>query len=113
MSMNIHFAGVRDIQVVKTGAIERQEDYINVWQTPTEVTYNIANSDNPVRAYVNWVLTQSEDIQEPVYADDDIFGEHEPVGHTTYNPARDHAAAFLKEVRLLRRCGFAIEAQVM
>jgi hypothetical protein len=45
--------------------------------------------------------------------DDDIFGEREPVGFTTYNPARDHAAAFLKEVQILRRCGYAIEAQVM
>ena len=108
MSMNIHFYGVRDVQVIKTGKIEQQTQQIDVWQTPTKVTYALLAEQDPVKAYARWAADQTGDEQEEIYAEDDIFGEDEPIGYKTINPGRMHAADFLKTVRALRRDGYEI-----
>lgn len=113
MSTNIHFYGIRDIKVIKTGRCEQQIHKIDVWQTPTTVTYAIMNSleKEPVKAYAAWAANLTGEEQEPRYAEDDIFCEGDPVGYDVINPGRRHAADFLKEVRRLRRLGYKIEAE--
>lgn len=111
MSTNIHFYGVRDVQVIKTGRIEQQTHQISVWQTPTVDTRKIMAANDPVKAYARWAADCTGDQQEPIYAEDDIFSEGEPVGHETVNPGRMHAADFLKIVRMLRRDGYEIVAE--
>ena len=111
MSMNIHFYGVRDVQVIKTGRIEQQTHQISVWQTPTKDTYEILDQPDPVRAYARWAADRTGEEKEPIYAEDDIFGEGEPIGYDAINPGRMHAADFLKIVRMLRRDGYEIVAE--
>ena len=111
MSTNIHFYGIRDVQVIKTGRIEQQTHQINVWQTPSADTRTIINDPDPVKAYARWAADRTGEEQEPLYAKDDIFCEDEPIGYDTINPGRWHAADFLKIVRMLRRDGYEIVAE--
>ena len=111
MSTNIHFYGVRDVQVIKTGCIEQQTHQISVWQTPTKDTYAILDQPDPVKAYARWAADRTGEEQELLYAKDDIFCEGEPIGYDTINPGRMHAADFLKIVRQLRRDGYEIVAE--
>jgi len=113
MSMNIHFQGTREILVLATGLKEKQVLGIPVWQTPTDITYNIVESDNPVKAYAKWAAGQTGEETEPVYAEDDIWNEGEPIGTRTYNLGRLHAAEFLRTVRMMVRQGYIIQAFAM
>lgn len=85
MSINFHISGTRSITVNKTGAVETQQSDYYPWQTPTKVTNEILATKLPVEAYKAWVISVSEDEQELVYEDDDIFSENEPVGSRTIN----------------------------
>lgn len=111
MSTNIHFYGIRDVQVIKTGRIEQQTRQIDVWQTSSADTRAIMAQPDPVRAYARWAADRTGEVQEPKYAEDDIFCEGEPIGYETFNPGRMHAADFLKIVRMLRRDGYEIVAE--
>lgn len=100
MSTNIHISAEREVQVIKTGKISKQSIKFSEWQTPTDVTYQIMAAEDKVQAYKDWVLSISEDVEEPVYADDDIFQEDEPIGTKTYNSGKEHVVeldAWLKE----------------
>lgn len=92
MSMNIFFEASRVIQVVKTGVTEVQKVQYQVWQTPTEITFQILRAEDPIQTYKDWVMTQSEDIEEPVFAEDDLWEEGEPVGSIMRNDAKEHIA---------------------
>ena len=100
MSTNIHISAEREVQVIKTGKISKQKIYFSEWQTPTDVTYKIMAAEDKVQAYKDWVLSISEDVEQPVYADDDIFQEDEPIGTETYNSGKEHVVeldAWLKD----------------
>lgn len=112
MSMNIKFLGKREIQVVKTGEIDIQECYIDVIQTPTKVTYEILNSENPVKTYIDWVIETSQDEIEPRYSDDDIFCEREPIRYETVNYGKIHVQEFQKEIDTLEGEGYTIACEV-
>lgn len=90
MSINIHIKGTRQVQVIKTGNIFSQTENFRVLQTPTDVTHKIMKSTNKLQAYKDWVLSIYEDVEEQVYADDDIFQEREPIGTETYNSGKSH-----------------------
>ena len=111
MSTNIHFRAQRDIQVIKTGEITQEVRHLGVWQTPTEVTWEIKNSVDPIKAYADWVAAQTGDEQEPIYAEDDIFSEGEPVGFETINVGKLAAAEFLEIVDIMQKEGFEIVAE--
>lgn len=50
MSTNFHITAKRDICVVNIGCIEVQEMNCNlVWQTPTEITYQIMQSSDKMQ----------------------------------------------------------------
>jgi len=111
VSTNIHFKAEREILVVKTGKTDTQVEYVTVWQTPTNVTYDIVNSPDPIVAYIDWVKSVSNDVQEPVYADDDIFHEEEPIGTETFNPGLLHIKDFEHAVQNLGNDGYTITAE--
>jgi hypothetical protein len=71
MSMNIAFVGRRQITVHATGKTETQSKYIDVWQTPTSATYKIEESEDPIAAYCDWVISRSEDEEIKVFEDYD------------------------------------------
>ena len=85
MSTNFHISGTRSVTVNKTGVVETQQCDYDPWQTPTKVTNEILATGSPVEAYKAWVKSVSQDEQELVYGDDDIFCENEPVSSRTIN----------------------------
>lgn len=111
MSTNIHFYGQREIQVVKTGHLETQTMPIEVWQTPSRVTREILAAEDPVAAYVSWALRDSKDIEEKIYADFDFMQVGGAIGTRVYNPAQEHARAFLDTVNAMRDAGYEIVAE--
>lgn len=109
MSMNIHLHATREVQVVKTGKIVNQQtDFLYCWQTPTTVTRDILNATDPASAYCEWVLTQSVDCVEAVYADDDIFQEGPEIGMNVINLAKDHVAGVQAWIKGVEAEGFDI-----
>lgn len=109
MSTNIHIIGKRDVMVIKTGKVSEQTIKFGAYQTPTKVTFEIMKADDKVKAYKDWVLSVSVDEEQPVYADDDIFQEGEPVGTETYNYGREHLVEFDKWVKNVTDEGYEVE----
>ena len=114
MSMNICFEAVSEVQVVKTGQLSVQTDEATmVWQTPTAVTYAILEAEDQVKAYCDWVLSLAKDETEPVFDEDDIWGEREPIGERIYNYGRDHVKEFQEWVKSRVEQGYDIRAYMM
>jgi hypothetical protein len=120
MSMNIAFVGRRQITVHATGKTETQSKYIDVWQTPTSATYKIEESEDPIAAYCDWVISRSEDEEIKVFEDYDkevryeLTGECDPADYTieTYNAGKEHVENFLAQVESMRNDGYEITAEV-
>jgi hypothetical protein len=64
MSMNVYISAKREIVTVKSGIKDTQYIRFNAWQTPTDVTYKIVNSENQQESYIEWVMQQSDDYAE-------------------------------------------------
>lgn len=109
MSTNIHIVGIREVMVVKTGKVSTQSIKFGEWQTPTAVTYQIMAAADKVQAYKDWVLSVSEAEEQPVYAEDDIFGEDEPIGTELYHSGLEHNAEFDEWVKNATEEGYDIE----
>lgn len=113
MSMNVNFVAEREIQVVKTGKVEIQSEvWRGVWQTPTEVSYQIAESSDPFQAYREWVMDGQNDLQEPVYADNDVFHEGPIVGYETFNHGDEHLKDFDGWLKMAKEDGYEVIVDV-
>lgn len=109
MSTNIHIRATRDVVVVKTGRVDTQEISFPVWQTPTAVTMMIKASADPLEAYKNWILKErSQDEEIPVYAEDDHFGEGDPIDTLTYNAGKEHVEQFEQWLEMCREEGYTV-----
>ena len=114
MSMNIHFEATRSIQVISTGEIETQTEYFSeVWQTPTETSYEILESDNDFKAYCDWVMSVSETVSEEVYAPDDLFCEGPAIGYNLVNRGEQQISLFEGWINDMQSRGFTINPVVM
>ena len=104
MSTNIHFFGEREVQVSKTGKITTQ--------TTTRVTWDIMESADKVQTYKDWVLREcSRDEEFPVYAEDDVFSEGDPIGVEIYNAGKEHLAKFEEWLKMCEEEGFEVRAE--
>jgi hypothetical protein len=88
MSMNVHVqATCKSVLHGKNGQIKEttHEEYFSLWQTPTSVTYEIVNSDDPYQAYLDWLLTVCPEatVECNEYVIDDFFCEREPISVIT------------------------------
>ena len=112
MSTNIYINAVRQIKVLKTNRIDEQWIQFSAYQTPTKVTYEILNNESiesRIQAYKNYILTQcSHDEELDIYADDDVFGEGEPVGKEIYNAGKDHVALFDEWLEMCATDGYDV-----
>lgn len=113
MSMNIFFEATRDIQVIKTGKIEVQTATRSVWQTPTEITYEILKSADPIAAYKAWVLTQGETVKVPVYAEDDVWEWDDPIGFRESNAAEEHVCELDQWIKDMTEAGWSIKVEMI
>jgi hypothetical protein len=94
MSMNLHVNGTRQVTVTKTGKSSTQTTKFGLWQTPTDVTYAILEAPNVKQAYIDWVKSVSKPQKYPVYAEEDVLGDGDPIGYEEV----DHGAEHIKEL---------------
>jgi hypothetical protein len=117
MSMNVYISASREVSFKrKDGSIstETQTDKFDAYQTPTDVTYDIVESDDPVQAYIKWVEDVcSHDEQMAVYADDDLFNEGEPVGFVVYNSGKEHIQSFREWINEVEEAGYVVTLEVI
>ena len=89
MSMNLYVCAKLDANT-KIGKKTITEGF-NLWQTPTNVTRECLAAGNPEGAYRNWINTECRNVvREPVYAEDDIFGDGPAVDYLEYCAADEH-----------------------
>ena len=111
MSTNIHVVGLRDVRVIKTGKIVEQRTWFQCLQTPAKVTEEIALASDPLEAYKAWVLDTSQDIVEPIYAEDDILGEDAPIGTRVLNQGKYHLEKFKRWVEVAEAEGYSVSVE--
>jgi len=109
MSMNIQFIAEREVFVPSINKYDKQIEEIETWQTPTDVTFDIYNAENPVQVYFNWVLSVSAEMEEPIYANDDIFCEREPIRYEKYHPGKIHIEEFKSTLAILEKEGYKVK----
>ena len=109
MSMNLHVSATRAVTVNSTGEQSKQVEYFNLWQTPTDVTYAILETDNPHSAYIKWVLELRNVRTIPRYAPNDFFQEGEIVGYDTYCPEDNHINELATWHKAMTDGGYEIE----
>ena len=117
MSMNVRIFAERDVKYRnKAGktSTDTQTVKFEAYQTPTEASYAIANNNDPAEAYVNWVLKErSVDEEIPIYGEDDVFGDEEPVGFRTHNAGKAHVEQFIEWCNLVEKKGYTVKFEVM
>jgi len=117
MSMNILITASRKITFKKKdgkrgGGIQRNE--FPTFQTPTDVTRKIITSMDPAQTYIDWVLAEfSRDEIEPVFAEDDIWQEGEPVGTRVWNQGKEHIEEFRGWIEDVEANGFTVKFEMI
>jgi hypothetical protein len=117
MSTSISISAERQIWYKnKAGELvpDIQKVHFDAYATPTFTTLEILRCADPAMAYTNWVLGEfSHDVEEPVYAQYDIFGDGERVGTRTWNPGKEHAEKFWLWMTDVEEQGFTIKYTVL
>lgn len=114
MSMNFYISAKREILIVGTGETDYQWERFDVWQTPTNVSYSLLNSENPIESYINWVNERGKTLirEVPVYDPNDIFCEGEPIGTELYDPAKEHIDELRKWLTMIEKGKYKLEFEV-
>ena len=117
MSMNIMITASRKITFKKKNGKrggEIQSGEFRALQTPTQVTYDILESKDPAQTYIDWVLAEcSRDEIEPVFAEDDIWQEGEPVGTRVWNHGKEHVEEFRAWIKDVEENGFTVKFEMI
>lgn len=108
MSVNFHIRGRRDVTVNKTGATDVQYLEYDTWQTPSNVTHELMASMLPVEAYKAYVMRGSDDEQEAIYDETDLYGD-DPIGYKTVNYAKDECTRVDEWIAAVVARGYEIE----
>lgn len=103
--MRVNFEAIREIQVVKTGKFAVQTTkFHSGWYVPQYKLQEMYESEDPIAAYKEWVLSKAEDEVVNVY--DEWVGE--PIGTEIVNLAKDHVERFTTWVKCVRADGYEI-----
>jgi len=109
--MNLCLYGERTI-AYKDGNRKRrtskQQIEFECWQTPTEVSYAIKSSPDPLVAYSNWVKENDSPYEEYDYADGNWSLDEEPCGKILVSPAEQHLTKLSEWLCLAQEEGYAI-----
>lgn len=117
MSMNVIIIATRKISFKKKNGEMHdsvQMETFRAWQTPTKITYEILESQDPTQAYIDWILRErSRDEELPLYADEDFLGIGEPVGTQIVNEGKEHVEEFLTWVKQVEEEGYMVEFEMI
>lgn len=108
MSMNLGVKAIRPV-FTKSGKEYIQEEYYQLWQTPSEITELAIKSKDPIEIYIDWVYSISKYEKEMIYAEDDIFEEREPIGIRNYNYGDFHLTELISWIKEMRDNEYTIE----
>jgi len=108
MSMNLYASAEREIFVPALNKKDIQTQSVELWQTPTKVTYAALESGDPYAYYRNWVKGLDTKSKMPVHADDDIFCEKDPIGWDEIDEGQDHLDSLANELVGLENEGYKI-----
>ena len=108
MSMNIQIKAVAKAMIIETGEEFDHSVNLPVMQTPTEVTERIMNSENKIKEYENYIRSIFFEEEEPVFAEDDLFQEKEPIGYKTVNMGKEHLAELCNDITYYTNKGYEI-----
>ena len=114
MSMNIYITAVREVQYKdRYGESKEAEQRIafDCWQTPTAVTQEILKQDTlqaKVDKYISFIKSRGSTLKMPVYAEDDTFGESNPISFEDYNAGDDHIAQLLQWFEEVQEDGYTV-----
>ena len=93
MSMNIHMrAELKGEFRSNNGKIIKKTltEHFNCFQTPTVVTKKILASEDRIKAYSDWVFSNFDTINEPVYDPTDFFNEKSPIAYREHNDGENN-----------------------
>jgi hypothetical protein len=113
MSMNLHLDANRSVTVNKTGEQSIQTKKFFLYQTPTDATYACLATDDPAKAYREWVIENRVEYQEAIYADDDFFEDGEILGYKTICYADEHLEDFDSFIKECEEGGYELEFYAM
>lgn len=117
MSMNILITASRKVTFKnkagkRTGGIQNVE--FRALQTPTHITHDILASKDPAQTYIDWVLRDcSLDVVEPLFPEDDIWGEGEPVGTSVWNAGKEHVEEFRTWIKDVEEQGYTLKFEMI
>lgn len=119
MSMNVYITAVRKaFSFNKKGEKIEFEDHrkFNAWQTRTKVTMQIIEMGEielQIKEYKKYIYSLREVKTQPIYAEDDIFGEREPIRYEEYCIADEHLQDFEEWVSDMDEQGFTISIEMI
>lgn len=116
MSMNVYITASRKITFKKkngkrSGGIQTVS--FCALQTPTTATKKIVSSADPKQEYIDWVKSRNRVELVPVYADDDPFGEKDPIRFEEYGWAADHISQFEEWVNAVEEDGYTVKFEMI
>lgn len=79
MSINIHLRAIVDAKLPNGNTKTLSERY-DLYQTPTNVSFQIESSSDPLSAYLSWLRKVVIPYESDVYSDDDVWHEKPPIG---------------------------------
>lgn len=113
MSMNVRLVAKRDIYVPIVDKYDVQYQSIELWETPTDVTRAITESDFPFKEYSAWVQSVSEDREIDLYETADAILNNEPTGVGVINEGKDHLEDLSVQIEFLESVGYKIKWEVL
>lgn len=116
MSMNVAIIASREIFFKKKNKTQGQETQticFNAIQTPTEVTHKIIESLSPLSAYKDFVKSLRQVELIPIFADDDLFGDGEPIGFQEYDWVEEHLKSLDAWIMHCEDQGFSISVEMV
>lgn len=105
MSMDVYIYAEYEVLYLKNKQKRTMQESFDAWQTPTEETYEIVHSDDPIKSYCDWVLSVGKEEKRPRYSEYDAFEEGPVVGYDTYHPGKEHVAELMEWVERMREIG--------
>ena len=119
MSMNVYIIAVRKAFAFnKKGEKIEFEDSrkFNAWQTPTKITKQIVFSgdiETQIAEYKKYIFSLRQVKTQPIYAEDDFFGEREPIRYEEYCIADEHLQDFEEWISDMDNQGFTISIEMI
>lgn len=116
MSTNVAIIASREIFFKKKNKTQGQETQticFNAIQTPTEVTHKIIESLSPLSSYKDFVKSLRQVELIPIFADDDLFGDGEPIGFQEYDWVEEHLKSLDAWIMHCEDQGFSISVEMV